>query len=461
MRRLLIPLLSTALMTAPAEAQSVPPRSSSPSSLTLPVTVPLAGVQQAANARVPTELARLDETQTLAGGLLTVRLTGTVARTGHVRVGAAPEGDALLVRVPLRAAFRAEGQGLGRDFGGEATVSLRLTPTLGADWQAGVRVAGTVEWTDPLRVELLPGVRVSVQALAERQVRAALDRVTADIERAVREGADLRDRASALWARAAQPWTLPAPEPAYARVTPRTLTVSPFRFAGDALKLTLGATFDLAAGLGRAPAQAAPPLPPLRVAEPPSPGVALTLPVRLPYPELSQAATRAAAARPVTLPLPLSPTLRVERVVVTGRGPRLNAAVTVRVSGPLGLSVRATADVSGVPTLDASGRVVTLRDPAVVTRREGLTGRVLGWLADARAQAYLRGAARFDLGPQLTRVRGQVQSRLPFTPAPGVTLTGRVGELRLTGLSVTPDALLVTASAGGQLAATVDAAKVR
>ncbi|MCP2015452.1 hypothetical protein L1280_002614 [Deinococcus sp. HSC-46F16] len=460
MRRLLIPLLSTALMTAPAEAQSVPR-----SSLVLPVTVPLSGVQAAANARVPAEFARLDETRPLAGGLLGVRLTGTVTRTGHVRVGATPEGDALLVRVPLRAAFRAEGQGLGsalgRDFGGEATVSLRLTPTLGTDWQAGVKVAGTVEWTDPLSVELTPGVRVSVQSLVDGQVRAALDRVTADIERAVREGADLRDRAGALWARAGQPWTLPAPEPAYARVTPRTLTVSPFRFTGDALKLTVGATFDLSAGLGRAPAQAPAPLPPLRVAEPPTPGVALALPVRLPYPDLSRAATRAAAARTVTLPLPLSPTLRVENVVVTGRGPHLNAAVTVRVSGPLGLNVRATADVSGVPALDASGRVVTLRDPTVVTRREGLTGRVVGWLADARAQAYLRGAARFDLTPQLTQARGQVQSRLPFTPVPGVTLTGKVGELRLTGLSVTPDALVVTAAAGGQLAAAVDAGKMR
>ncbi|WP_104991596.1 DUF4403 family protein [Deinococcus sp. NW-56] len=459
MRRLLIPLLSTALMTAPAEAQSVPR-----SSLVLPVTVPLSGVQAAANARVPAEFARLDETRPLAGGLLTVRLTGTVTRTGHVRVGAAPQGDALIVRVPLRAAFRAEGQGLGsalgRDFGGEATVSLRLTPTLGADWQAGVKVAGTVEWTDPLNVELTPGVRVSVQSLVDGQVRAALDRVTADIERAVREGADLRDRAGALWARAGQPWTLPTPEPAYARVTPRTLTVSPFRFTGDALKLTVGATFDLSAGLGRAPAQAPAPLPPLRVAEPPQPGVALALPVRLPYPDLSRAATRA-AARTVTLPLPLSPTLRVENVVVTGRGPRLNAAVTVRVSGPLGLNVRATADVSGVPTLDASGRVVTLQGATVVTRREGLTGRVVGWLADARAQAYLRQAARFDLSPQLTQARGQVQSRLPFMPVPGVTLTGKVGELRLTGLSVTPDALVVTAAAGGQLAAAVDAGKVR
>lgn len=457
MRRLFLPPLLTALMTAaPASAFS---------SLTLPVTVPLAGVQGAANARVPAEFARLDESREFAGGLLSVRLTGSVTRAGHVSVKPAPEGDALIVSVPIRANFRAEPAGLGsflaRDFGGAATVSLRVQPFVTPDWQAGAKVTGDYAWTDPLGVELTPGVRLSVQSLVDPQVRAQLDRVAADVARAVREGADLRARAGALWARAGQPWTLPTPDPAYARVTPRSLSVTPFRFTPEALKLTVGASFDLGAGLGRAPAPAPTPLPALRVAALPASGVDLQVPVRLPYPELSQAATREAGARPLVLPVPLSPTLRVERVTVAPRGSRLNAAVTVTVSGPLGLKVRATADVAGTPALDPSGRVVTLSGVTVTTRREGLTGRVIGWLADARAQAYLRGAARFDLTPRLAQVQRQVQSRLPFSPVPGVTLSGTVGALRLTGFQVAPDALVVTAAAGGQLAAAVDAGKVR
>lgn len=462
MRRLLILMLLTPLMTA-APASALSPGAQS--SLTLPVTVPLAGVQGAANARVPAEFARVDESREFAGGLLSVRLTGTVTRAGHVSVKPAPEGDALIVSVPIRANFRAEPAGLGsvlaRDFGGAATVSLRVQPFITPDWQAGAKVTGDYAWTDPLSVDLAQGVRVSVQSLVDPQVRAQLDRVAADVARAIREGADLRARAGALWARAGQPWTLPTPEPAYARVTPRSLSVTPFRFTPQALKLMVGATFDLGAGLGRAPAQTPTPLPPLKVAASPAPGVTLSVPVRLPYPELSQAATREATRRTFPLPVPLSPTLRVERVTVTPRGQKLNAAVTVSVSGPLGLKVRATADVAGTPTLDPSGRIVTLGGVTVTTRREGLTGRVIGWLADARAQAYLRQAARFDLTGQLTQVRGQVQSRLPFTPAPGVTLSGTVGALRLTGFQVAPDALVVTAAAGGELAAAVDAGKVR
>jgi len=463
MRRLLILPVLTALMTAAAPASAL--FSGAQSTLTLPVSVPLAGVQGAANARVPAEFARVDESREFAGGLLSVRLQGTVTRAGHVSVRPAPEGDALIVSVPIRASFRAEPAGLGsflaRDLGGAATVSLRVQPFVTSDWQAGAKITGDYTWTDPLGVELTPGVRVSVQALVDPQVRAQLDRVVAEVARAVREGADLRARAGALWARAGQPWTLPTPDPAYARVTPRSLSVTPFRFTPEALKLTVGATFDLGAGLGRAPAQTPTPLPALRVAAPPASGVDLQVPVRLPYAELSQVATREAATRGFALPVPLSPTLRVERVTVTPRGPKLNAAVTVTVSGPLGLKVRATADLTGTPTLDPSGRIVTLSGVTVTTRREGLTGRVIGWLADARAQAYLRQAARFDLTGRLAQTQRQVQSRLPFTPAPGVSLTGTVGALRLTGFQVTPEALVVTAAAGGQLAATVDAGRVR
>lgn len=457
MRRLLLPALLTVLMTAvPADALS---------SVTLPVTVPLAGVQAAAGARVPTEFARLDETREFLRGLLSVRLTGTVTRTGHVRVEPAPEGDALTVSVPIAARFRAEPAGLGpalaRDFGGSAVVRLTVRPQVTPDWEAGAQVAGRATWTDPLAVDLGQGVKVSVQSLVDTQVQAQLDRVAADVARAVREGADLRRRAGTLWARVQQPWTLPTPEPAYARVTPRSLTVTPFRFTDGALKLTLGARLDLSAGLGRAKAHPGTPLPALRVAPVPETGVDLQVPVRLPFSELSELASRRAASLPLTLPVPLSPTLRVTRVVVSPRGQKLNVAVGILISGPLGLSVRATADVTGTPTVDAGGQVVTLKGVTVTTRRDGLTGRVIGWLADERAQAYLTRAARFDLTPRLAGVQAALQARLPFTPASGVTLAGRAGALRLAGMQVTPDALVVTGVASGSLTATVDVGALR
>ncbi|WP_229784709.1 DUF4403 family protein [Deinococcus radiotolerans] len=447
-------------MTAPA-ALAAP----APSTLTVPVSVPLAGVQGAANARVPLEFARVNEQRSFLGGLLTVSLSGMVTRAGHVQVRSLPDGSGLRVSVPIRAAFRAEPGGVGaflaRDFGGEATVALTVVPTVTPDWEADVAVKGDYAWTDPLSVELAQGVRVSVQSLVDAQVRAQLDALAAQVRTSVREQARLRERAGTLWARAQQPWTLPTPDPAYARVTPLNLSVSPFRFTPDALKVTLGAQLRLDAGLGRAPAQVAQPLPPLRRSETLTPDVNLSVPARLPYPELSAAATREAAKRTLTLPVPTSPTLRVTGVTLSAAGAALNAAVSLQISGPLGLKLNATADVRGTPTLDAAGQVLTLKNVTVRTRREGLTGRALAWLADARAQAYVAQAARFDLRPRLDAVRAQMQTRLPFTPTPGVTLSGTLRSLSVTDVRVTPDALIVTGEALGTLNATVDASATR
>ncbi|GGN40201.1 hypothetical protein GCM10010842_24840 [Deinococcus daejeonensis] len=451
----LTPVVLTALMSAPAALAA-----SAPSVVTVPVSVPLSGVQGAANARVPLEFARVNEDRSFLGGLLRVTLSGTVTRAGHVQVQALPDGSGLRVSVPIRAAFRAEPGGVGaflaRDFGGEATVALTVVPTVTPDWEADVTVKGDYTWTDPLSVELAQGVRVSVQSLVDAQVRAQLDALAAQVRAAVREQARLRERAGTLWARAQQPWALPTPDAAYARVTPLNLSVSPLRFTPDALKLTLGAQLRLYAGLGRAPTQAALPLPALRRSDTLTPDVNLSVPVRLPYPELSAAATREAARRTLTLPVPTSPTLRVTGVTLTPQGAQLNAAVQLQISGPLGLRLSATTDVRGTPTLDAAGQVLTLRNVTVTTRRAGLTGRVLAWLADARAQAHVTQAARFDLRPRLDAVRAQVQARLPFSPAPGVTLGGTLRALKVTDVRVTPAALVVTGEAMGTLDARVD-----
>ncbi|HCE65596.1 MAG TPA: hypothetical protein DER32_11335, partial [Deinococcus radiodurans] len=137
MRRVLTPLLLTLGMTLPAAL----PTAEAASTLTVPVHVPLAGVQQAANAQVPQEFARVDQTQSLLGGAVQVRVRGTVTRTAQVSVKA--DGDALVLSVPIRAEFRAEPGGalasLARNFGGAATITLRLTPYVTPTWEVGVR----------------------------------------------------------------------------------------------------------------------------------------------------------------------------------------------------------------------------------------------------------------------------------------------------------------------------------
>lgn len=140
--------------------------------------------------------------------------------------------------------------------------------------------------------------------------------------------------------------------------------------------------------------------------QPPArPAASLTLPLRLPYPELSRLGTAWAAGQTFTLPLPTAPSLRVTKLQFSAAGPRLNVTLSVQSSGLLGL--KATFDLSGRPVLDVAGQVLTLEDIAVSTHREGLSGRLIGLLADARVTAYLTRLARVDLGPRLAALQAQ------------------------------------------------------
>jgi hypothetical protein len=188
----------------------------------------------------------------------------------------------------------------------------------------------------------------------------------------------------------------------------------------------------------------------------PQPTALLTLPLRLPYAELSRLGTAWAAGQIFTLPLPTAPSLRVTKIEFSAAGTRLKATVSVQSSGLLGL--RATFDLAGEPVLDPAAQMLTLDAIAVGTHREGLSGRLIGLLADARVSAYLTRLARVDLGPRLAALRAQAQARLPFTALEGIEVTGTVTQLAVTGLAVSPDALLLTAVAGGDLCVTLKAA---
>ena len=189
---------------------------------------------------------------------------------------------------------------------------------------------------------------------------------------------------------------------------------------------------------------------------PDAPAASIVLPLRLPYPDLSRLATAWAAGQTFALPLPSAPVLQVTDVRLGAEGQRLKATVSVRSRGLLGL--KATFDLSGRPVLDEAGQVLSLDDIVLSTHREGLSGRLIALLADARVAASLARLARVDLSPRLAALRAEAQARIPFSPLEGTEVAGTITHLRVTGLDVGAGALTLTAAAGGDLHVTVKAA---
>jgi hypothetical protein len=294
-----------------------------------------------------------------------------------------------------------------------------------------------------------------VQSLVDPQIRARLAGVSEAMGTAARSGLKLRERAGDLWARLAQPWTLPGLPGGYALIRPLGLSVTPVRFGPEGAGVTLGGSFVASAGLGEPPATPpAAPLPPLKIGLPQGQGVTLEVPVTLAYAQLSALATRYAQSREYPLPLPFSPQLKVQHVALsTPSAGKLNAAVRLTVRA-LGFTVGATVDVSGTPKLE--GQRLSLQQVSVKTRPSGLSGRVLGWLADSRVQAILAKQASFDLGPELLQAGALLQSRLPYRVASGVTLSGHDLRLALRGVNVQPQGVVALTLAQGVLEAQVE-----
>ncbi|WP_261663373.1 DUF4403 family protein [Deinococcus sp. Marseille-Q6407] len=458
---------------------ALPPAPLPLSSLSLPVTVPLAGVREALNARIPREFARIDREQRVLGGRAGIRIYGVVARQGDIQVVPASEGgsgDALELEVPLQATFSVRpelpGSGAGwadrlsssltRDLSGAATVRLRLRPYLRSDWEAGAEVSGELRWTEPLSAELLPGTRLSVAALAESAVRSQLTRVTQEVAHAVSEAAGLRERAETVWTQLQQPWPLPLPAgnaevdalgPAYAQAMPQTLGVAGLGLRGDALQLTLQAEGYLRAELGqppRAPAGRAL-LPELRVtAQAGGPGeLHLRAPVLLPFVALARLVTAAAQRELAELPLPgWAPRLQLEGLDVAGspQEQRLDLTARLTLSG-LGRPRRITAWVGGRPWLRPGGRVVTLENVQVQLDAELPGQRWLAPFLSERLSAALARIARFDLAPQLTALEQSAAAGLPATLRPGLSLRAEPGGFQLDDLRVTRQGLEITAAA--------------
>jgi Domain of unknown function (DUF4403) len=457
--------LALMTLTTSLPAQAGAPVTVPQSSLTLPISLPLSSLKAAALAWLPEVLTSVDQMQTLAGGLVTVHLTGDVRRSGELQL--VPEGDGLRLSLPVTASFRAAPTGLGadnlqqalaRDFTGAAIITAHVTPVIGSDWNAGVKVQADYRWTAPLSFELLKGVTINVQTLIDPSIRQRMGSVSEALNASLRSGLKLRERAGELWGRLAQPWTLPGIDGSYVLIRPQGLTVTPVHFGSDRAEVTLGGSFVALAGLGQTPGPIpASPLPPLKLGLPQARGVALEVPVTFAYPQLSALATRYARAQTYPLPLPLSPRLTVQQVVLSSPAAgRLNAAVQLSVRA-LGLNVGATVDVSGTPKLE--GQVLTLQNVTVKTRASSLSDRVLGWLADTRIQAVLAKQARFDLGPELTKARQALQARLPYRVSSGVTLSGQIGKLAVNSLSVQPQGVVAQALAQGELEAQVELGK--
>ena len=422
---------------APPRAVPIPLPPLAPSSIALPVRLPMALVQQAAEAAVPGTLWTIDEPDRIcvpaarvklfAARLkvtpdLRCRLTGTVNR-GPIRLTGA--GDGLHLVIPIFAEIHA------RDIGGiiaqetataSAIVTADLRPTLTPDGRLSARISLAYDWQEEPGVTLL-GQRIRLTDKADAKLAPVLARAEQDMVRRL-AALPVRNRLEALWRSGFTVQQVSRRNPAaWLRLTPQGVGLGSIRMEGrelqiDAVLHTLG---ELHLGTPPAPPQATP-LPQIAAGQP---GSALTLNIGVlsDYATLEAVIAKAlikVAARGITVPDYGRVNVRFRRAILYGTDDgRLALGLDLTVRGPRQiLNTRGRVWLTARAQTTPGSERVLIRDVRLFTGRTrdsqlpllvavAQTETVRTALEDALSQDFTRDYARLmrRIDTALTNVR--------------------------------------------------------
>lgn len=266
---------TAAIATAPprAAAGALPPPA--PSSIALPVRLPLALLERAVNQAVPAQLWQVDQPGSVCVKTGQVELFGARIKLlpdvkcriiGDVRRGPirlSGRGDTLRLEMPVSAFLEA------RDIGGvidrqgtqaEALITAELVPALLPDGRLTARIRLAYDWQQEPAVSVL-GQRIRLTEKADEKLAPILARAETDLARRL-AAVPVRAELAKLWQ---QGFTVQQINrrnpPAWLRLTPQTLAVDGIRVEQRSLRIDarLGALAEVV--LGQQPA--APPATPL------------------------------------------------------------------------------------------------------------------------------------------------------------------------------------------------------
>jgi hypothetical protein len=441
-----------------------------PSTLRIPVGIPIATIEREINEEVPATLYRIDEPQRVCiktkSKLLpdvTCRLRGDVTR-GPIRLTGS--GNTLRLTMPVRTTVRAENIGklIKRETAtGAVNVTARVRLGLAPDWTPRAKIDADYAWTDKLGIDFL-GQRITfadkvdpelrkLLAQLERTLPAKLDRVQAKRE------------VAKIWAKGFTSVRVKSDPLIWARFTPERIGFSGYSVQNGQLTVGFAAQARTETIFGdRPPDPAVTQLPNLMQGLPPG-GINVHVPVLVRYDVLEQAALRALTSgdyRSIELKGGARVDAEYHDVTIYGTPDR-------RVAVGVGMTVKA---VSGAfttkgkvwftarPAINIDRRIVGIADLVVSGQTDS---KAFNLLLDAVNRTALRErmiqAVRYNFADDYDEGLRKADAWLEEQPFEGFVFKGEMTGAQLRRLRVAPDGFLVEADAQATAAMRYDPAR--
>jgi hypothetical protein len=414
----------------------------------VPVEIPFTEIGRQLNAQLPELLYeddRFDDGDDLICKVwrrapLTVSSDGT---TGF-RLG-------VPLRVWLRVRYGVLGLTTERETEFSVDVRLRTALTVQPDWhvQTQTHIEG-YDWVTKPALTLGP-VRIPVTGLVERALKTNQSAIEQGIDAAVREQVDLKPYVLQGWNAARQPYQLSAQYRSWLKITPIEVLMTPLTAGTDRVRATVGIRAYTESVFGEpprvAPVQTVPPLQ-IRPQVPDEFQVGVVA-------EISHAeAQRLVADTMVGRQFEFQNgryRITVTSIELYGSNDRL--VVRAGVTG----SINGHVYFKGVPTYDPATQTVYLDQFAYDLETRSLLVRTANWLLQGRFTRQMHEALTFPVGDQLSEARRQIQALLTRNVlTKGVTLNGRIDELRPERVYLTPQSILAVVHAKGRAGLTIN-----
>jgi hypothetical protein len=310
---------------------------------------------------------------------------------------------------------------------------LRFATTLywRSDWRLASRNTNiAADLLDPCRVTALG---VDATPLMRRIVDGQLRELTASTDSLIPAIADLRPAADSLWRAFQQPVALDSASTTWLTMGLEQVSLAPVVGTTGAVRTAVVLTAHPRVLLGAAPTVDARPLPALTLARPAS-GLRIPVDVRLPFEDLGRRAAALlgpeAAAKGIT----------VRDVKLWGAGDTV--VVRVDMNGKL----NGTFYLTGRLGYDPTARAVRIDDLRYTIESEGVMTKLkvtLGAPLIRHALDEATGKGRLNVGAQLDSARVELTQLLNRQLAPGMAVGGGISDVRIQGVHLAADAILV------------------
>lgn len=424
---------------------------------TIPISVPIAALEEALERRTPKRKAGSLK-DGLGAAFARSELSWDLKRSDLQVSGRSGE---LNIATKLSGEARAAGtlwllRKIDFDSHGDVLASASLTahPTLEPNWRISANLSETrieIQRANipirqigdlDVREQIFPGIRITAKGLRTQ------------LNRSVARSDFFRQAAKKGWRRLCGSTPLGADSELWLETKPVVARAAQVRIGHKNIHTVIG--IEVKTRILTEQTHPECPFPKtLLVEKPKAGGFEVVMPAVIDYKTLK----RTLAKEVVGKSLGKHVSVIIKEINIRPYAQRLLLETTVAVETPLpsGTETRGTLYVLAEPELNAKSQTITLKDVALETDSQNVLLSMAGKAAEPLLIDTLSKLLPLDLGPELDELRERAGETLSALSSENISVSWKFRQIRLTRLDVGPEYLRLMLTAQGRLAATVRA----